>query len=83
MINYNIVVDLSWTMTYISAEFALYKFDSHGSIINAEEVLGMRPIEEAIKLLRKVENGTVAPTAYNNPFEYLKKWLLNLKGRLI
>ncbi len=26
LINYNILVDLSWTITYVSAEYALYKF---------------------------------------------------------
>ena len=73
IVNYNILVDLSWTMTYVSAEFALYKFDMEGNVINAKNVQGLYPIDEAMEMLRKVENGVVAPTAENNPFEYLKK----------
>lgn len=73
LVNYNMLVDLSWVMTYVSAEFMLYKFDKDGNVINAESVQGMHPIDEAMEMLRKVENGTVAPTAENNPFEYLKK----------
>lgn len=72
LINYNILVDLSWTITYVSAEFMLYKFDSDGNITNAEEVHGMHPIDEAIEMLRKVENGTIAPSAEGSPFVYLK-----------
>ena len=73
LINYNMLVDLSWTLTYVSVEFMLYKFDSEGNVTNSREVLGMYPIEESIEMLRKVENGTVAPTVENNPFLYLKK----------
>lgn len=31
LINYNILVDLTWTMTYVSAEYVLYKFDNEGN----------------------------------------------------
>lgn len=72
LMNYNILVDLSWTITYVSAEYALYKFDKEGNIINAEEVSGMHPIEEAYKLLRKTEEGVSTPHAKGNPFDYLK-----------
>ena len=73
LINYNILVDLSWTSTYVSAEYILYKFDSNNNIINATEISGMTPIEEAYKLLRKTENGVSTPHAEGNPFDYLKK----------
>lgn len=72
LINYNILVDLSWTITYVSAEYALYKFDKDGNITNAEAVSGMHPIEEAYRLLRKTEEGVSTPHAKGNPFDYLK-----------
>lgn len=72
LINYNILVDLSWTITYTSSEYILYKFDSQGNVINAEEVRGLMPIDEAGEILRKLENNTTTPTADNNPFSYLK-----------
>jgi len=72
LINYNILVDLSWTITYTSCEHVLYGFDSNGNVTNAEEVRGLVPIDEAGDILRKLENNTTTPTADNNPFTYLK-----------
>lgn len=72
LINYNILVDLSWTMTYVSAEYALYTFDDEGNVTNARDVCGMHPIEEAYELLRKTENGVSTPHAQGNPFDYLR-----------
>lgn len=72
LINYNILVDLSWTITYTSCEYVLYRFDSDGNVTNAEEVRGLVPIDEAGSILRKLENNTTTPTADNNPFTYLK-----------
>lgn len=63
---YNAVVDLSWTLTYVSAEFACTK---KGSRV---DISGMKPIEEAATLLRAVENSVTSPTADENPFGYLK-----------
>jgi hypothetical protein len=73
LMNYNILVDLSWTWTYVSAEYALYKFDEHGNVINAKDVAAFHPIDEAYKLLRDTENGVTTPYAEGNPFDYLKK----------
>lgn len=73
LINYNILVDLSWTITYVSSEYVLYKFDGSGNIINSEETYGMLPIEQAYKALRSTENIVTTPTAPNNPFKYLKE----------
>ena len=70
LINYNILVDLSWTIAYVSAEYALYTFDDEGNITNARDVRGMHPIEEAYDLLRKTENGVSTPHAQGNPFDY-------------
>ena len=80
LVNYNMLVDLSWAMTYVCAEFMLYKFDKDGNVVNAGSVQGMHPIDEAMEMLRKVENGTVAPTAEDNPFEYLKKMAPQFEG---
>ena len=73
LINYNILVDLSWTITYVSSEYALYRFDDSGKIINRDEIYGMQPIEQAYAALRSAENNVTSPTAANNPFKYLKE----------
>lgn len=73
LLNYNILVDLSWTITYVSAEYVLYSFDKDGNITNAKDVFGMHSIEDAYDLLRKTENGVVTPHAEGNPLHYLKK----------
>ena len=75
LINYNILVDLSWTLTYVSAEFVLYEFDKQGKLLIAKEIRGMHSIEEAYKLLRKTENSVSSPNANGNPFMYLKTML--------
>ena len=73
LINYNIIVDLSWTITYVSAEYALYSFDKDNNITNADNICGMHPIEESYESLRKIENGVLSPHTKGNQFEYLKK----------
>lgn len=72
LLSYNILVDLTWAWTYVSAEYVLYSFDSEGNVTNAKDVCGMHPIEEAYELLRKTENGVSTPHAEGNPFNYLK-----------
>jgi len=72
LINYNILVDLSWTFTYVSAEYVLYKFDEKGNILNSSETYGMMPIDQAWDALRNMEGKVTTPTAQNNPFGYLK-----------
>lgn len=72
LINYNILVDLSWTITYVSAEYILYEFDSNNNVINTQEISGMTPVEDAYEMLRKTENGVSTPHAQGNPFDYLK-----------
>lgn len=80
LLNYNILVDLSWTITYVSAEYALYTFDNNGNVINSEDISCMRTIEEAYELLRKTENGVLTPHAEGNPFTYLKKMAPEFSG---
>ena len=53
LLSCNILVDLTWTWTYISAEYVLYSFDSEGNVTNAKDVCGMHPIEEAYGIFRK------------------------------
>ena len=43
LINYNILVDLTRTMTYVSAEYVLYWFDTSGNVTNVDEIVGMYP----------------------------------------
>lgn len=64
---YNIVVDLSWTLCYVSAEFAVSKSSQR---VDFE---GYKSIEEAYQLLRIAENTVISPTAESNPFAYLQK----------
>lgn len=73
LINYNILVDLTWTMTYVSAEYVLYQFDNDGNVINADEIIGMHTIEKSLEMLRKSEKLVSGPDAEGNPFQYLKK----------
>ena len=63
---YNIIVDLSWTLCYVSAEYVLYEKDK------TIDFSGMLPIEEAYKALRKAENLVTNPNSQDNPFVYLK-----------
>lgn len=71
LINYNILVDLSWTITYVSIEYALYQLDPQGNIKDSANTYVMLPIEEASKLLRKLEKIVTSPTSNKNPFQYL------------
>ena len=64
---YNIVIDLSWTLCYVCGEFACTVDGKRVSID------GMKPLDEAYKILRSAERNVTSPTAENNPFDYLKK----------
>ena len=63
---YNIIVDLSWTLCYVSAEYVIYQKNE------GVDITGMVPIEEAYKQLRETENAVVRPNSPANPFEYLR-----------
>lgn len=63
---YNIVVDLSWSICYLAAEFSLAL---RGERINFG---GIQPVDEAFELMRKAENLVTNPNAEENPFGYLK-----------
>ena len=64
---YNVIVDLSWTICYISAEYVCNLKQTPVSFS------GVKPIEEAYDLLRQAENNVTNPTSEDNPFQYLKK----------
>jgi hypothetical protein len=66
LIYYNIVVDLSWTICYLAAEFAL---SLGGKRVDLD---GVMPIEDAYKLMRSAENNVTNPNANESPFVYLK-----------
>ena len=34
---HNILVDLTWAWTYVSAEYLLYTFDEEGNVTNAKD----------------------------------------------
>ena len=67
LIFYNIVVDLSWTLCYISAEFAVSEREHR---VNFD---GFKSIEEAYRLMREAEKLVTNPSSEENPFMYLKK----------
>ena len=66
---YNVVVDLSWTMTYTAIEYAC---SLKGKRVNLS---GIQPMDAATEMLRKAENNVTSPTAEENPFGYLKSMI--------
>lgn len=68
LIFYNIVIDLSWTLCYVSADYAIHY--KHGK---PNEFSSVASIEKAVELIRSAEKNVTNPTAEDNPFDYLKK----------
>ena len=64
---YNAIVDISWTMCYVCAEFAITKSGERVEFGN------IQPIENAYDLLREAEGNVTNPTAEGNPFSYIKR----------
>lgn len=73
---YNIIVDLSWTLCYVSAEYVLYQ---KGKAIKTNDLMN---IEDAYSALRKVENLVTNPNSEGNPFEYLKNMCPEFKDSI-
>lgn len=73
---YNVIVDLSWTLCYVSAEYAIYNKN------RAVDIHGIMPIEEAYKKLREAENSVTGPGSEGNPFEYLKAMQPNFSNAI-
>lgn len=63
---YNIIVDLSWTLCYVSAEYILYE---KNKTIKMESIMS---IDDAYDAMRRAENLVTNPNNEGNPFEYLK-----------
>ncbi len=66
LIYYNILVDLSWTLCYISTEYALYKKDK---TIKLNDFIN---IEDAYDAMRNAENLVTNPDNEGNPLTYIK-----------
>lgn len=64
---YNILVDLSWVLLYLSAEYVCYQDDC---TVKFESVKSMG---EAMELMRKAEGFAVEPLCATNPIGYIKK----------
>lgn len=69
LINYNIVVDLTWAWAYLSAVGCFYASNKDKS----KNLHDLYPIEEAYSILREAEENAKSPTAKRNPFDDLKE----------
>ncbi len=67
LIFYNIVVDLSWVLSYVSIEYAIWKSGKQ------EDFGELENIREALESLRKAEENVLSPTADESPFNYFEK----------
>ncbi|NLK72867.1 MAG: hypothetical protein GX285_07620 [Clostridiales bacterium] len=63
---YNIVVDLTWILCYVSAEFAGYK---KGKVIQLD---GINLIQDTKDMIRDMEKLVSNPSTEENPLNYLK-----------
>ena len=63
---YNVIVDLSWVLCYVSAEYVVYTNDKTTTFDK------LQSIEAAAAALREEEN-VCGPGAEGNPFTYLKR----------
>ena len=66
ILHYNIVVDLTWVICYISAEYAWYEKGKSTPLDQIEEIQDTRDI------IRKMEDVVSNPFAKDNPLNYLK-----------
>ena len=67
LIFYNIVVDLSWVLSYVSIEYAIEKSGESVDFGVLEN------IQEALENLRKAEENVFSPTAEESPFSYFER----------
>ncbi len=64
---YNILVDLSWVLLYLSAEYVCYQDDC------AVKFESVKSIGEAMELMRSAEGLVAEPLCATNPIGYIKK----------
>lgn len=67
LIYYNIIVDLSWAICYLSVEYALYQEGKETKVLNK-----FLSIEDAYDVMRVAENSITNPNSNGNPLEYLR-----------
>lgn len=68
LIYYNIVVDLTWVLTYACIEY--FCFENQCDILPLK---GIQDVDTARKSLIHIEENTVSPGSVNNPFTYLRQ----------
>lgn len=66
LIYYNVVIDLSWVLTYVSLETFFWKGEK------AQAVFGLKGKEDAENTLRNLEKEVQTPLIETNQFGYLK-----------
>lgn len=74
---YNSVIDISWVVCYVSAEYYIY-LKNKSAPINTETISS---IEDAYQALRNAEKNSQTPSAEDNPLIYLRKmcpWFANV-----
>ncbi|WP_415967904.1 hypothetical protein [Emergencia timonensis] len=76
LVFYNIIIDLSWTVCYVCAEYALYEKDT------AQKFGGLVSIEDAVKMIRKAEEQVFNPDVKESPYIYLSKASIEYKKAL-
>lgn len=64
---YNILVDLSWVLLYLSAEYVCYQDDC------AVKFESVKSMGEAMELMRSAEGLVAEPLCATNPIGYIKK----------
>lgn len=67
IIHYNIVVDLTWVLAYVVAEYAIYAKN------NGKPISELISKIEIYDIIRKLENNVTNPTSEVNPFCYISK----------
>jgi len=65
---YNVVIDLSWTLCYVAAEYSVSAGGEQRTLFE-----GIASIDEAWDLLSKAQRNVTSPTSEENPFDYLAK----------
>ena len=69
LLYYNMVVDLSWVMVYVSVESFIYPQKDLPPIC----IDNIMPIEDSFKTLREAEKFSIAPSKVTNPIHYIRK----------
>lgn len=71
LIFYNILIDLSWVISYIAMEYVVYETDDKGNKIS-KNIDDTSTIDDAYNYLRKLEKNVLNPNDEENPLIYFK-----------